>query len=93
MALQTVKNEVSGAEMIVPTTDLGRAIHRAACCVTQITDFENHCAAFSIQQNLLELLELKDAAAVAVYVHENADMIDKVYFSGKSEELLKLLSA
>ena len=91
MALQVVKNEVSGADMIVPTTPLAEAIYQAACCVT--TDFENHCAAFSIQQDLLELLELKDATAAAAHVRENADRIEEAFFSGKLEELLKILAA
>lgn len=91
--LKTRKSPISGAEMIIPSTDLGRAVHEAACCVMQIRDFENHCAAFNIQQDLLELLELEGVASVVAYVQEEANTIDEVFSPGKAEKLLKLLAA
>ncbi len=92
MTLRIVKNTVSGADMVVPTTDLVQKIHEVVCCVTQITDFENHCDAFSFQQEILELLETKGANVTIAYIYKNMTEIDEVFFYGKSEEILKILT-
>lgn len=93
MTLQIMTNPISGAEMIIPTTELAQKIHEVLSCVSQITDWENHCDAFGFQQKILEILETKGLKEAADFVRDNSNEIDEVFFHvhGKSEELLSLL--
>ncbi|MFA7681869.1 MAG: hypothetical protein WCX61_02455 [Candidatus Peribacteraceae bacterium] len=90
--METVKNPISGAEMIVPSTKLSREIHSALCCVTEISDWEEHHSdAFGIQQEILELIETEGPQAAGVRVAETRDKIERVFHEGKTDEVLAIL--
>ena len=91
--MKTRTNPISGSEMIIPSSELASKIHSILCCVDQITDFENHCDAFRIQQEILELVETKGAQAAKERVEEIRDEIETVFFKGKTDQVLEELNA
>lgn len=79
--------------MIVPSTKLSERVHETLCCVTQITDFDNHPSAFGIQQEILETLETQGVTKAIKQAEKIRDEIEEVFFKGKTDELIRLLNS
>ncbi|HLM83730.1 MAG TPA: hypothetical protein VK254_00770 [Candidatus Bathyarchaeia archaeon] len=73
------------------TGNLSVRLQRAACCISEISDFDDHCAAYSLQEEILRIFKEKGVEAAAVFVEEHKSYIDDTYRPGKAEELLALL--
>lgn len=90
-AMETTRNPISGAEMIVPSTDLARRLGEALDCVS-IPDWEQHSDAFEIQQEMLRTLEAQGVQAAKDHVMTIRNEIEAVFSEGTMEKVLALLS-
>lgn len=91
--METVKNPISGAEMIVPSTDLSSQLLGVLDCVTEISNWDNHSDAFGIQQEILEILELQGVDEAKKRVEKIREEIEEVFFNGKTDEVMALLNS
>ncbi len=77
---------MSGIEEIV------KKIKDATDSVSEIYDWENHCSAYYTQQKILSILEVYGIKTVKQFIRFQRRNIDAVFFRGKSDELLEILS-
>ena len=71
---------------------MAKKIKDATDPVAEICNWESHCSAYYTQQKILSILEVYGVKTVRQFIRFQRRNIDAVFFQGKSDKLLEILS-